>query len=214
MIRIALISKHYQQIEPLIQNILDQNNIEYRLSNYRHQSMQDIYFIEIERKEDLKMLDVIKKMDNTLIYIIGPRDFDLVRTCLELQTHLYLIKDELIEEFSKYEKRMEQHIQKNFQYYLYQKNGFISKIRLSQIYYVESLRHQVIIHSINGQMTERKSLGQLMKDLQSHDFIQIHKSYIVNKKMIKEIKGQEVILKDQTSLPIGRKYRETLLKAK
>ena len=46
MIRIALISKHYQQIEPLIHNILDQNNIEYRLSNYRHQSMQDIYFIE------------------------------------------------------------------------------------------------------------------------------------------------------------------------
>ena len=36
-------------------------------------------------------------------------------------------------------------------------------------------------------MTERKSLGQLMKDLQSHDFIQIHKSYVVNKKMIKEI---------------------------
>ena len=214
MIRIALISKHYQQIEPLIQNILDQNNIEYRLSNYRHQSMQDIYFIEIERKEDLKMLDVIKKMDNTLIYIIVPRDFDLVRTCLELQTHLYLIKDELVEEFAKYEKRMEQHIQKNFQYYLYQRNGFKSKIRLSQIYYVESLRHQVIIHSINGQMTERKSLGQLMKDLQSHDFIQIHKSYIVNKKMIKEIKGQEVILKDQTSLPIGRSYKETLLKAK
>ena len=109
---------------------------------------------------------------------------------------------------------MEQHIQKNFQYYLYQRNGFKSKIRLSQIYYVESLRHQVIIHSINGQMTERKSLGQLMKDLQSHDFIQIHKSYVVNKKFIKEIKGQEVILKDQTSLPIGRKYRETLLKAK
>ena len=53
-----------------------------------------------------------------------------------------------------------------------------------------------------------------MKDLASHDFIQIHKSYVVNKKMIKEIKGQEVILKDQTSLPIGRKYRETLLKAK
>ena len=54
MIRVALISKHYQQIEPLIQNILDQNDIEFRLSNYRHQTVQDIYFIEIERKEDLK----------------------------------------------------------------------------------------------------------------------------------------------------------------
>lgn len=213
MIRIALISKHYQQIEPLIQNILDQNDIEFRLSNYRHQTIQDIYFIEIERKEDLKMLDIIKKMDNTLIYIIGPKDFDLVRTCLESQTHLYLLKDELAQEFEKYQERIYQHIQKSFQYYLYQKNGLTSKIRLSQIYYIESLRHQIIIHSINGQVSERKTLGQLIKDLASHDFIQIHKSYIINKKWIQEIKGQEVVLKDQTVLPIGRTYKENLLKA-
>ena len=212
MIRVALISKHYQQIEPLIQNILDQNDIEFRLSNYRHQTMQDIYFIEIERKEDLKMLDIIKKMDNTLIYIIGPKDFDLVRTCLESQTYLYLLKDELAQEFEKYQERIYQHIQKSFQYYLYQKNGLTSKIRLSQIYYIESLRHQIIIHSINGQVSERKTLGQLMKDLASHDFIQIHKSYIINKKWIQEIKGQEVVLKDLTVLPIGRTYKKNLLK--
>lgn len=213
MIRVALISKHYQQIEPLIQNILDQNDIEFRLSNYRHQTVQDIYFIEIERKEDLKMLDIIKKMDNTLIYIIGPKDFDLVRTCLESQTYLYLLKDELAQEFEKYQERIYQHIQKSFQYYLYQKNGLTSKIRLSQIYYIESLRHQIIIHSINGQVSERKTLGQLMKDLASHDFIQIHKSYIINKKWIQEIKGQEVVLKDLTVLPIGRTYKKNLLKS-
>ena len=213
MIRIALISKHYQQIEPLIQNILDQNDIEFRLSNYRHQTVQDIYFIEIERKEDLKMLDIIKKMDNTLIYIIGPKDFDLVRTCLESQTYLYLLKDDLAQQFEKYQERIYQHIQKSFQYYLYQKNGLTSKIRLSQIYYIESLRHQIIIHSINGQVSERKTLGQLMKDLASHDFIQIHKSYIINKKWIQEIKGQEVVLKDLTVLPIGRTYKKNLLKS-
>ena len=213
MIRVALISKHYQQIEPLIQNILDQNDIEFRLSNYRHQTVQDIYFIEIERKEDLKMLGIIKKMDNTLIYIIGPKDFDLVRTCLESQTHLYLLKDKLAQEFEKYQEKIYQHIQKSFQYYLYQKNGLTSKIRLSQIYYIESLRHQIIFHSINGQVSERKTLGQLMKDLASHDFIQIHKSYIINKKWIQEIKGQEVVLKDLTVLPIGRTYKKNLLKS-
>lgn len=213
MIRVALISKNYQQIVPFIQHIFNQKDIEYRLSNYRHQTVQDIYFIEIERKEDLKMLDIIKKMDNTLIYIIGPKDFDLVRTCLESQTHLYLLKDKLAQEFEKYQEKIYQHIQKSFQYYLYQKNGLTSKIRLSQIYYIESLRHQIIIHSINGQVSERKTLGQLIKDLASHDFIQIHKSYIINKKWIQEIKGQEVVLKDQTVLPIGRTYKENLLKA-
>ena len=96
------------------------------------------------------------------------------------------------------------------EYYLYQRNGITSKIRLSQIYYIESLRHQIIIHSINGEMIERKTLSQFIKEIQSPDFIQIHKSYIINKRFIQEIKNQEVILKEQTHLPIGRSYKESL----
>ena len=95
-------------------------------------------------------------------------------------------------------------------YYLYQRNGITSKIRLSQIYYVESLRHQIILHSINGEMIERKTLSQFIKEIQSLDFIQIHKSYVVNKQFIQEVKNQEVILKEQTHLPIGRSYKESL----
>ena len=105
---------------------------------------------------------------------------------------------------------IQKQIQKNFQYYLYQRNGITSKIRLSQIYYIESLRHQIIIHSINGEMIERKTLSQFNKEIQSLDFIQIHKSYIINKRFIQEIKNQEVILKEQTHLPIGRSYKESL----
>ena len=89
-------------------------------------------------------------------------------------------------------------------------DGITSKIRLSQIYYIESLRHQIIIHSINGEMIERKTLSQFIKEIQSLDFIQIHKSYVVNKQFIQEVKNQEVILKEQTHLPIGRSYKESL----
>lgn len=59
-------------------------------------------------------------------------------------------------------------------------------------------------------MVERKSLSLFIKELKSNDFIQIHKSFIVNKNFIKEIKSQEVILKDMTVLPIGRSYKSTL----
>ena len=196
MIRISLISKHYQQIEPLIQQFFDDLQIEYILTNYTHQTVQDIYFVEIEKKNDLNILNHLKKLNSTLIYIIGPKDFDLVSICLQMQTHLYFINNELEKQF--------------IHYYLYQRNGITSKIRLSQIYYIESLRHQIIIHSINGEMIERKTLSQFNKEIQSLDFIQIHKSYIINKRFIQEIKNQEVILKEQTHLPIGRSYKESL----
>ena len=46
MIRISLISKHYQQIEPLIQQFFDDLQIEYKLTNYTHQTVQDIYLFQ------------------------------------------------------------------------------------------------------------------------------------------------------------------------
>ena len=88
MIRISLISKHYQQIEPLIQQFFDDLQIEYKLTNYTHQTVQDIYFVEIEKKNDLNILNHLKKLNSTLIYISGPKDFDLVSICLQMQTHL------------------------------------------------------------------------------------------------------------------------------
>lgn len=210
MIRISLISKHYKQIEALIHQFFDNLQVEYILTNYTHQSIQDIYFIEIEKKDDLSILNHLKKLESTLIYIIGPKDFDLVSICLQMQTHLYFINSELENQFIHYQDFIKKQIQKNFQYYLYQRNGITSKIRLSQIYYVESLRHQIILHSINGEMVERKTLSQFLKEIESTDFIQIHKSYVVNKRFIQEVKNQEVILKEQTHLPIGRSYKESL----
>ena len=47
MIRISLISKHYQQIEPLIQQFFDDLQIEYILTNYTHQTVQDLSLIHI-----------------------------------------------------------------------------------------------------------------------------------------------------------------------
>ena len=91
MIRISLISKHYEQIEPLIHQFFDNLQVEYILTNYTHQSIQDIYFVEIEKRDDLNILNHLKKLESTLIYIIGPKDFDLVSICLQMQTHLYFI---------------------------------------------------------------------------------------------------------------------------
>lgn len=46
--------------------------------------------------------------------------------------------------------------------------------------------------------------------LYSSDFIQIHKSFVVNKNYIQEIKAKELILKNSTILPIGRNFKESI----
>ena len=55
------------------------------------------------------------------------------------------------------------------------------ELRLAQIMYVESMNHKLIIHHDNGDFIERKNLSSFIKEIDSNNFIQIHKSFVINK---------------------------------
>lgn len=210
MIRIAVLSKEYQVIQNEFKEILNGENIQYSIEQYQQEQAYDIYILETNDKENLTMLNSIQRQIDTLIYIVGNKDFDIANECIRLNVHLYFVNENLEEEIKNHKDDIIHHIQERFQYYTYQRNGIHSQIRLSQIYYVESLRHQIIIHSINGDFVERKNLSSFLNKISSNQFVQIHKSFIVNKQQIQQISAQEIILKNNINLPIGRAYKKLL----
>ena len=103
-----------------------------------------------------------------------------------------------------------QQIFSRFKTYHYKNKQMSFELRLAQIMYVESMNHKLIIHHDNGDFIERKNLSSFIKEIDSNIFIQIHKSFVINKNFIKEIKAKELILKDSTILPIGRNFKESI----
>lgn len=81
------------------------------------------------------------------------------------------------------------------------------QIKASQIVYIESMGHYLIIHTIHNQYRVRDKLRNVLDELAKLSFQQIHKSYVINKKYVKEITANEVILIKNISLPIGRKFK-------
>ncbi|WP_028042734.1 LytR/AlgR family response regulator transcription factor [Candidatus Stoquefichus massiliensis] len=81
------------------------------------------------------------------------------------------------------------------------------QIKASQIVYIESIGHYLIIHTIHNQYQVREKLKNVLEQLTELSFQQIHKSYVINKKYVKEIGATEVILFKNISLPIGRKFK-------
>lgn len=208
MIRLAVISKNYQNIINQFSQLLINEDIQHTIDKYKQRHHYDIYIVEVQRKEDLQIMNIFNINTETLIYVIGPKDFEIANECIQYHIHLYLIKDKLNDEIIKYKEKIIKHIQERFQYYCFQKRGLTSQIRLSQIYYIESLRHQIVIHSLEGEIIERKNLSDFLKNVASKQFIQIHRSYIVNKQYIQQINHQNILLKDNTLLPIGRTYKK------
>ena len=209
MIIVSIFSKDNQIIQQSFVNFFQKEHLEYTIVSYQKNIQQDIYIFEIHQKEDLKLIEQ-PHFDYALYYVIGPKDYDMISECMRLKVNLYFSKESFEEEFKKYETNILQDIQEKFQYYNYQRNGIVSKIRLSHIYYVESLRHQIIIHSINGTLVERKNLSAFLDTIQSSQFIQIHKSFIVNKQWIQNIFSDHILLKNSETLQIGRTYKNNI----
>lgn len=96
--------------------------------------------------------------------------------------------------------------------YLFVKSDYkIIKVDLQDIYYLESLRDYVAIHTTNNKILTLQSLRSFEDYLPAKDFLRIHKSYIIALKKISSIERKRVIVKEQY-LPIGDTYIEEFKK--
>lgn len=91
-------------------------------------------------------------------------------------------------------------------------------VKAKDIVYVEINNHTVIYHTIHRDIQMRGALSDALKLLGTEGFVQIHRSYIISKDKIVTIKvtypyAVNLILGvTKISLPVGRKYKDTLLK--
>ena len=92
-------------------------------------------------------------------------------------------------------------------------NGQKSTLSIEEISYIKSFGNYVKIVLVNSKkpIIIYNSLKKILISLPNHQFLQIHKSYIINLKHIDIIEKSQVVLKDNVFIPIGRKY-EILLR--
>ena len=81
--------------------------------------------------------------------------------------------------------------------------GITEKIANSQIRYIESNAHQLLIHTISGEVALYEKLDVYEKKLHK-DFLRVHKSFLVNMQYIRRIEMKEVTLQDGTVLPVSK----------
>lgn len=77
------------------------------------------------------------------------------------------------------------------------------EIANSQIRYIESNAHQLLIHTISGEVALYEKLDVYEKKLHK-DFLRVHKSFLVNMQYIRRIEMKEVTLQDGTVLPVSK----------
>lgn len=85
-------------------------------------------------------------------------------------------------------------------------NGAETIIDLSEIYYIKSNRNKTFVRLSDNVLEVNKTLGQWLDELDTTQFCQVHKSYIVSLAHIEKIDMDTVVLSDiNEEIPLSRR---------
>ena len=94
------------------------------------------------------------------------------------------------------------------------KGSLLVKLKFKDIIYIEALENYVTLNTKSEKFTIHFTMKALESQLPSETFIRVHRSFIVNISLIKNIKENSLDLilgKDLLNIPIGNSFKEPLL---
>ncbi|MCO5949045.1 LytR/AlgR family response regulator transcription factor [Mucilaginibacter flavidus] len=96
--------------------------------------------------------------------------------------------------------------------FLYVKcNGSFEKILFRDILYVEAANNYVFIHTAEKRFITYNTLKGLEAQLPANGFVKVHKSYLVSRNHIGQVKGNEVIV-NGAHIPLSRNFKDAFQK--
>lgn len=89
--------------------------------------------------------------------------------------------------------------------------GVKRAVNLRDIIYIESMDHSLLIHTVQGAFYDSHLLMEILKILNQSNFVQVHKSYVINMKYLVNYNSSTVQMIKEIQLSIGRKYKQSFL---
>ena len=110
------------------------------------------------------------------------------------------------------QEAMQQYID-NQQTYICKTRSKISKIKISDIYYLETIQHNITVYTAHGKYKKYGTLSQELNTLSPYGFIKCNQSCIVSLNKIRDIQNSTITLIDDTELHVSRIYAPKVLTA-
>jgi DNA-binding LytR/AlgR family response regulator len=82
----------------------------------------------------------------------------------------------------------------------------------NEVTHIQGLKDYAIIHTGRGKIVIKGSIKAMHEIFPASHFIRVHKSFIVALDRVKRIEKNRILI-DKNQIPIGRNYKEELLKA-
>lgn len=217
---IEVIESHVSKIDGLEVKATFQNAV--KAFQALRESEVDVIFLDIQMPK-LTGIEFLKTIKNPpkVVFTTAYREYALEG--FELDVVDYLLKPISFDRFLKAVDKIfdlhsqsnrsvdtpEEHDSKHFVFVPVDKKHV--KICLDEIIYLESKRDYVLIKTLSKEVVTHQTLIYMEERLPQSMFLRVHRSFIINTKMIESWSKNEVELPDM-QIPIGRTYKREALK--
>ena len=169
----------------------------------------DIAFLDIDfAGKRYNGIDIARKLrifreDAVIVFVTNYIEY--APEGYEVNAFRYVLKSDIREKLPQYLPEVLEQLRNEKQTLRIQISGEVIDIPLSEIRYIESEKHTVIVHTLRKDYTYYSSLAALEEQLELKGFLRIHKSYLVNMNYLKRYQSQGAVLIDGTCLRVSEK---------
>lgn len=169
----------------------------------------DMAFLDIDfESEDCNGIDIarsLRQVNSRAMIFFVTNYIDYAPAGYEVQAFRYILKRDMGEVLERYIMQAMEHFAEGQEFLRLQNRDEIIDILLEQISYLEVMDHSVSIHTGEQSCELNATLSSLEGRLDSHGFLRIHKSYLVNMAYIRKFRSRECLLADGTTLAVSEK---------
>lgn len=228
MIRIAIVEDEHSYIETLKgylgrfeaeQKVSFQISVFYDgldiVSDYR--ADYDIILLDIQMKHlnGMKAAEKIRELDEDVAFIFITSTVQFAVQGYLVDALGYVVKPVPYLAFSQLMKKAIRHaVQKQEKFYLtIEVEGGHLRLDTAQILYVESQRHNIMIHAEKGHFLTSGPMKKTEKLLAGKGFSKCHNAYLINLQHVAGVLSSSVLLSDGIDLPVSRTYKKAFMNA-
>ena len=188
---------------------------------YLRKNTVDVMFLDLNMPK-IKGFDFLKTLSHSPKVIVTTAYKEFAIEGYELEIVDYLLKPFSFERFLKAVNKTIDVKQvsnilvsnsekvKNETVFLHSNKKYV-QVKIEDILYIEAAGNYSKVALIDSQILVREKISDMLEILCKHDFIQIHKSFIIAKHHINNIEGNRITI-GESVIPIGKLYKVNLSK--
>ena len=172
----------------------------------------DVVFLDIALPgmNGMEIARQLRRRDPEVIIIFVTQLAQFARDGYEVGALDYLIKPVSYRLFEiKFSTAARLIREKEASYMISVKDGLV-RVAVSDIYYVESQKHYMVFHTVNGEYTTRVTMKTVESYLSSHHFARPNNSYLINLRWVDAVNGSSVTVRG-AELSVSRSFKTSFM---